>query len=177
MKYISKYPSPVGGMTMASDGKALTGLWFDGQKYFGAGLSDSAEEKSLPVFEETARWLDIYFSGKNPDFTPPLKFYASDFRCKVWSKMLEIPFGKTETYGGLAAGIAPTGENALRYAHAVGSAVGHNPILIIVPCHRLIGRNGSLTGYAGGIDKKQYLLSLEKIDTSGFFIPKKSSAP
>lgn len=177
MNYISKYSSPLGGITMASDGGALTGLWFDGQKYFGAGLSETAHEKSLPVFEETVRWLDIYFSGKAPGFTPPLKFYGSPFRREVWSLLLEIPFGKTESYGQLAARLAHNRGLSSMYAQAVGGAVGRNPVSLIVPCHRVVGRNGSLTGYAGGIDKKQYLLALEKTDASAFFVPDRSTAP
>lgn len=176
MIYACKYNSPIGGITMASSGEALTGLWFDGQKYFGDTLPKEYREKNLPIFSESIRWLDIYFSGKNPDFTPALSFNASPFREAVWNILLTIPYGKTITYGEIAKKIA--GEKGIETmsAQAVGGAVGHNPISIIVPCHRVVGTNGSLTGYAGGIGTKVKLLELEKTDMSGFFVPKKGTA-
>ena len=139
MEYTCHYDSPLGGITIASDGTALTGLWFDGQKYFAQTLDPEHENKSLPVLEETCKWLDIYFDGKAPDY------------------------GRTMTYGEIADRIAA--ERGLRgmSAQAVGGAVGHNPISIIIPCHRVLGADGSLTGYAGGIDKKAKLLELEHI--------------
>lgn len=161
MQYTSHYDSPLGGITLASDGTALTGLWFDGQKYFADTLAKEHEEASLPVFDETRRWLDTYFSGIEPDFTPQSRMTASPFRRRVWESLLRIPYGRITTYNAIAKEIAS--ERGLRSmsAQAVGSAVGHNPISLIIPCHRVVGTNGSLTGYAGGIDKKIKLLQLE----------------
>ncbi len=233
-EYTWHYESPLGGITMASDGEALTGLWFDGQKYFADTLASYHEEKKLPVFAQTKKWLDLYFRGKNPDFTPPLRLKGSEFRRKVWDILLAIPYGETTTYGEIArklaeetvgdssaagggaehagdssiagvgvelagdssvaggggdpagassaadAGGAPIKDSgtimdtaavttpkkagAKRHvcAQAVGGAVGHNPISLIVPCHRVVEADGSMTGYAGGIDKKRKLLELEQ---------------
>lgn len=156
MDYISHFSSPLGPITLSSDGEALTGLWFDDQKYFGATLSDCREEKNLPVFQETARWLTLYFEGRNPGPMPPLKPKGSEYRQKVWKALLEIPYGQTVTYARLA-GLIPTSPRA------VGGAVGHNPISILIPCHRVVGSGGALTGYAGGLDKKRALLRLEGV--------------
>lgn len=166
MEYIHHYESPLGGMTAASDGEALTGLWFDGQKYFGNGLDPDHEEKMLPVFEQTCHWLDLYFSGEKPDFTPPLSMKTTPFRRAVWEILLTIPYGHTMTYGEIAAKIAEQKGMPGMSAQAVGGAVGHNAISLIIPCHRVVGANGSLTGYAGGLDKKQKLLALEHADVS-----------
>lgn len=176
MFYISKYTSPLGGITLASNGTQLTGLWFDGQKYFADTLPEEYEEKDLRVFGQTKQWLDIYFSGKAPDFTPPLSMDGiSPFRKRVWEIMLEIPFGKTSTYGQIAKQIEKeTGKKAS--AQAVGGAVGHNSISLIIPCHRVLGSNTSLTGYAGGINKKIELLKLEGVDVSKLIIPTKGTA-
>ena len=162
MTYIDRYHSPLGDITLASNGEALTGLWFEGQKYFGDTLSSQQEEKELPVFEETKRWLDIYFQRKTPDFTPPLLLETTPFRRAVGEIMLSIPYGQTMTYGEIAERIATQRGIPKMSAQAVGGAVGHNSISIIIPCHRVVGTNGSLTGYAGGIDKKIKLLRLEK---------------
>ena len=151
MEYTHHYESPLGGITLASDGIALTGLWFDGQKYFADTLEREHKEKAVSVFEETARWLDLYFSGKKPDFTPPLNMKTTQFRRVVWEIMLTIPYGKTMTYGEIADKIAEEKGLARMSAQAVGGAVGHNSISLIIPCHRVVGTNGSLTGYAGGI--------------------------
>lgn len=161
MDYTYHYTSPIGDITMASDGNALIGLWFDGQKYFADTLSDEHEEKLLPVFEQTEKWLDIYFSGKAPDFTPPLYMRTTAFRKLVWKIMLSIPYGQTLTYGEIADEIAKQTGIGRMSAQAVGGAVGHNSISLIIPCHRVVGADGSLTGYAGGIDKKIRLLALE----------------
>ena len=161
---------------MASDGTALTGLWFDGQKYFAEGIKPDAEEKKLPIFDEAVRWLDIYFSGRRPDFTPPLNLEGTAFRKEVWQLLLQIPYGKTITYGELAAQLAAHNGLKRMSAQAVGGAVGHNPISIIVPCHRVVGTGGSLTGYAGGLAKKLALLKLEDIDTANFTMPAKGTA-
>ena len=176
MFFISKYKSPVGEITIASNGEMLTGLWFDGQKNFADTLLENYEEKDLPVFEQTKKWLDIYFSGKAPDFTPPLDMGGiSPFRKRVWEIMLEIPFGQTSTYGKIAKQIAEeTGKKVS--AQAVGGAVGHNSISLVIPCHRVVGTNGGLTGYAGGIDKKIKLLRLEGVDVSKYSVSQKGVA-
>lgn len=176
MTYIYRYHSPLGGITVSSNGIEITGLWFDGQKYFGDTLPENYEEKDLPVFEKTKKWLDIYFSGKAPDFIPPLKMETTSFRKAVWEIMLTIPFGQTMTYGEIADKIAKKKGISKMSAQAVGGAVGHNSISLIIPCHRVVGTNGSLTGYAGGIDKKVQLLTIEKADMSAFFVPKKGTA-
>ncbi|WP_130836442.1 methylated-DNA--[protein]-cysteine S-methyltransferase [Lachnoclostridium sp. Marseille-P6806] len=161
MDYISRYRSPLGAITLASDGNSLTGLWFDGQKYFAADLADGAAAKELPVFTQTARWLDIYFRGEKPDFTPPLLLRGTAFRREVWSRLLAIPYGQTSCYRDIAAALPREKNMPPASARAVGGAVGHNPISIIVPCHRVIGADGSLTGYAGGLERKRFLLALE----------------
>lgn len=176
MDYTYHYQSPLGGITLSSNGAELTGLWFDGQKYFGDTLPKEYKEKTLPIFEQTVRWLDIYFSGKAPDFTPPLCMLTTSFRKAVWEIMLTIPFGETMTYGEIADKIAKQKGISKMSAQAVGGAVGHNSISLIIPCHRVVGTNGSLTGYAGGIDKKVQLLTLEKADITSFFVPKKGTA-
>ena len=162
MDYIDHYRSPLGGITLASDGDALVGLWFDGQKYFASTLDPEHEEAELPVFAEAARWLEIYFSGKEPDFTPKLNLRTTDFRKVVWEILLTIPFGKTLTYGEIAERAADQMHLARMSAQAVGSAVGHNAISLMIPCHRVIRTDGSLSGYAGGIDKKAKLMAMEK---------------
>ncbi|MBO4284799.1 MAG: methylated-DNA--[protein]-cysteine S-methyltransferase [Alphaproteobacteria bacterium] len=176
MDYIHHYQSPLGGITLASDGKALTGLWFDEQKYFADTLDKDFEEKALPIFEQVSQWLDIYFSGKAPDFTPPFLMKTTPFRKAVWKIMLSIPLGKTMTYGEIAAKIAKQKGIKQMSAQAVGGAVGHNSISLIIPCHRVVGTNGSLTGYAGGIEKKVKLLELEKVNMSNLFVPTKGTA-
>ena len=176
MNYIHRYDSPMGGVTFASDGERLTGLWLDGQKYFADTLKGEATDQMLPVFEETIRWLDIYFSGNEPDFTPPLSMKGSPFRQEVWGILLTIPYGQTMTYGEIAKIMAERRGLERMSAQAVGGAVGHNPISIIVPCHRVVGTNGSLTGYAGGVDKKVKLLALEKADMTKLFVPQKGTA-
>ena len=159
MVYTKHYISPLGGILLSADEIGLTGLWFDGEKY-----------------SEAVRWLDIYFDGREPDFTPPLHTIGSEFRQEVWRILLEIPYGATTTYGDIAKKIAE--KNGLRKmsAQAVGGAVGHNEISIIIPCHRVVGTNGSLTGYAGGIDKKTRLLEIEHADMRKLFVPKKGTA-
>ena len=164
MQYISHYSSPLGDILLAADSVGLNGLWFEGQKYFALNLDKEHEEKEIPSFAEAKRWLDIYFSGKEPDFSVPLHFTGTEFQNEVWELLLAIPYGQTTTYGELARRIA--GKRGVKHmsAQAVGGAVGHNNISVIVPCHRVVGTNGSLTGYAGGIDKKIKLLELEKAD-------------
>ncbi len=175
MTYLYDYNLPLGKITMASDGEALIGLWFEGQKYFKASVNGECEKKSLPIFDETIKWLDTYFSGKEPDFTPKFLITGTPFRKAVAEIMLAIPYGKTMTYGEIAQKIAEQRGLSKMSAQAVGGAVGHNSISIIIPCHRVVGANGSLTGYAGGIDRKIKLLNLEKADITGSFIPKKGT--
>lgn len=168
MSYVYHYASPLGGITLASDGEALTGLWFDGQRYYGDTLCGEAAERDLPVFTQTCNWLDVYFSGKAPDFTPPLSLLTTPFRRAVCGIMLTIPYGQTMTYGEIADIIARRRGSAHMSAQAVGGAVGHNPVSIIVPCHRVVGADGSLTGYAGGLDRKAALLKLEQAPRNTF---------
>ena len=156
------YHSPLGPIMMASDGEALSGLWFEGQKYFADGIEGEYTEKSLPIFDEVIRWLDIYFKGHEPGFTPLILMKTTSFRKAVWEVILTIPYGKTMTYGEIANVIAKKRNISKMSSQAVGGAVSHNPISLIIPCHRVVGADGSLTGYAGGIDKKRQLLELEK---------------
>ena len=175
MMYRTTIPSPVGILTLASDGQALTGLWLEGQKYFGAGLETEASEcPELEVFHRTEAWLHAYFAKEALPSLPPLAPRGSSFRQAVWKLLLEIPYGKTVTYGALAQALRDQGISAA--AQAVGGAVGHNPISILIPCHRVVGTDGSLTGYAGGVEKKRALLELEGADLTGLYLPKKGTA-
>lgn len=176
MEYLHRYASPLGGITMAADGRALTGLWFDGQKYAPDGPEGERRERELPVFERADRWLDVYFSGGRPDFTPPLSMKTTAFRAAVWEILLTIPYGKTMTYGEIAGRLAARRGLRRMSAQAVGGAVAHNAVSLIIPCHRVVGANGSLTGYAGGVDRKIRLLELEGADMTGLFIPAKGTA-
>lgn len=164
MNNIFHYTSSIGGITLASDGEALTGLWFDGQKYFPNKLVDESTEAELPIFTQTCNWLDIYFSGKEPSFTPLISRRTTPFRKAVYDILLTIPYGQTITYGGVARILAERQGVERMSAQAVGGAVGHNPIGIIIPCHRVVGTDGRLTGYAGGLDKKIALLKLEEYE-------------
>ena len=176
MYYSGKYRSPLGGITFASDGQAITGLWFDGQKYYAANLPKEHTEEELPVFAQARRWLDIYFAGEAPDFMPPLSMEGiSPFRRRVWEIMLEIPYGQISTYGRIAKQIeGETGKKVS--AQAVGGAVGHNAVSLMIPCHRVVGADGSITGYAGGVDKKIALLKMEGADMRNLFLPQKGTA-
>lgn len=167
MKYTFTYASPLGKILLASDGEKLTGLWFEGQKHFAAGLSETAEEKELPVFEKTVKWLDIYFCGKNPGFMPEFYTGGTPFQQRVTAELINIPYGETVTYGETARRISEKNGGARVSPRAVGNAVGRNRISVIVPCHRVVGKNGSLTGYAGGTERKKALLVLEKGSTGG----------
>lgn len=162
MHYINHYHSPLGTILLAADDTGLTGLWFEGQKYFAQGLDKETEEKEFSVFQTARRWLDVYFSGQAPDFQVPLHFQGTAFQKEVWEILLSIPYGETTTYGAIAKQLAAKRGLPHLSAQAVGSAVGHNKISIIVPCHRVIGADGSLTGYAGGIWRKEKLLALEQ---------------
>ena len=158
MNYFTHILSPLGGITLAGDDEALTGLWFDGQKYFPEQLA--GEEKETPLFRKVSDWLDRDFAGKNPETSIPLHLHGSQFRRNVWAILQQIPYGTTTTYGQIAKQLAArTGKNVS--AQAVGGAVGHNPVSLIIPCHRVVGSDGSLTGYAGGFEKKYALLKLE----------------
>ena len=172
MHYVSHYESPLGAMTMASDGEHLTGLWFDGQKYDRSTIDGNAELKPhLPVFTQTAQWLDAYFEGTDPGFTPPIRVEGSDFKTMVTSIMLAIPFGATSTYARIAAEVARRTGRKQMSAQAVGGAVGRNPIVLIVPCHRVLASDGSLRGYAGGVDRKEWLLEREGVNMPGLSAP------
>lgn len=161
MQYTSHYASPLGGMLLAADDAGLTGLWFEGQKHFARRLDDAHEERALPLFDETKRWLDQYFSGREPDFTPPLHLLGTAFEREVWAILRAVPYGRTTPYGEIAAQLAKRRGLAHMSAQAVGGAVGRNPVSVIVPCHRVLGADGSLTGYAGGLERKRRLLALE----------------
>ena len=176
MQYTSAYQSPVGEILLACDEIGLTGLWFEGEKFYALSLDKEHEEREMPVFAEVKRWLDIYFSGREPDFMPPIHMIGSPFQLSVWEILRQIPYGKTTTYGEIANRLAAKRGLTRMSAQAVGGAVGHNEISIIVPCHRVVGTNGSLTGYAGGVDKKVRLLQLEGTDMTGLFVPTKGTA-
>ena len=176
MVYTNQYESPLGTITLACDDEAVIGLWFNGQKYFGSVLPNEIEVKRHPILEDAKRWLDIYFSGHQPDFLPPLRYGLTSFRKKVCDIMLTIPYGQTMTYGEIAAKLAADLGIDKMSAQAVGGAVGHNPISLMIPCHRVVGTSGSLTGYGGGIERKVKLLELERADMANFFVPKRRTA-
>lgn len=178
MTYKYSYQTSQGfsNMIMNSDGEYLTGLWFEGSR--DTSKHDiNCEEKDLPIFKKTSKWLDVYFKGNVPDFTPKYKIEnLTPFRKEVIDIINEIPFGKTLTYNDIAKIIAKKRGIEKMSSQAVGGAVGWNPICIIIPCHRVVGTNGSLTGYGGGIKNKVALLTLEKNDMSKFFVPEKGTA-
>ena len=176
MVFTCHYASPLGGILLAADEIGLTGLWFDGGKYFAHNLPQEHAERETPILLAAKRWLDVYFAGNEPDFTPPLHPAGSAFRQSVWELLRKIPYGKTTTYGEIARQLSEKPGLSRMSAQAVGGAVGHNEIAIIIPCHRVVGTNGSLTGYAGGIDRKRRLLELEHTDMTGLFAPKKGTA-
>ena len=160
--YILHYDSPLGKITLAGDREAVTGLWFDGQKYDRSTLPEGSSPGITPPLAAASAWLDRYFAGEGPVMDLPLRPEGSSFRQQVWRLLLEISCGETVTYKMLAARLEErTGRKSLS-AQAVGGAVGHNPISILIPCHRVVGADGSLTGYSGGLEKKRYLLELER---------------
>lgn len=172
MIYTTHYFSPLGPMTIACDESAIIGLWFDGQQYYGSILPQETVrvetmQEAPPLLRQAQEWLDVYFSGQEPDFLPPLRYGNTPFRRRVSNILLTIPYGQTMTYGAIAAEIMQQTGTARMSAQAVGGAVGHNPIAIMIPCHRVIGTDGSLTGYAGGIERKVQLLELEHVDMRG----------
>lgn len=173
--FTTTLPSPLGPLTLASDGAAITGLWLAGQKYFASTLDIHASPApDLPVFGQAAAWLTAYFTGAPLPAMPLLAPSGSPFRQAVWALLREIPYGATTTYGALAQALRARGIAAA--PQAVGGAVGHNPISILIPCHRVVGADGSLTGYAGGVEKKRFLLALEGVDLTGLYIPQTGTA-
>ena len=174
MIYTMKYESPLGKLTIASEGDNIVGLWLEGQKYFAASIKgEMTENPNLPVFADARHWLEDYFAGKKPEISAlPLKPEGGTFRKAIWEILCEIPYGELTTYGKIAEKMAVRLGRQSMSSQAVGGAVGHNPISIIIPCHRVVGSNGSLTGYAGGIDKKIQLLQHEGVELKGLYIPK-----
>ena len=178
MLYSAYRPTPLGRILLAGDGERLTGLWFEGQKYFAASAGEPMTEKSdLPLFRLAGSWLDEYFHGQNPAIADlPLAPRGSVFRRAVWDILREIPYGELTTYGAIAARLAVrTGRKSMS-AQAVGGAVGHNPLSVIVPCHRVVGAGGSLTGYAGGVQKKLWLLKHEGAPVERLTLPTRGTA-
>lgn len=178
MYYLTKYESPLGQLTLAADGECLVGLWMEGQKYFCSTVkTEMKRQDELPVFEAARGWLDRYFAGERPAASQlPLRPAGSEFRRQVWEILCGIPYGKVITYGEIARKMAVRMGREKMSAQAVGGAVGHNPVSIIIPCHRVVGSNGSLTGYAGGLEKKKKLLEHEGVDMPKLFIPEKGTA-
>jgi len=180
MYYSTVYSSPIGAITLAcdGDGENLVGLWTEGQKYHGDTIPEVMVEKNgIPLFDTTKKWLDRYFAGKKPSISElPLAPIGGEFRQGVWNILREIPYGQVITYGGIAQKMAEKMGKKSMSSQAVGGAVGHNPISIIIPCHRVVGSNGSLTGFSGGVQMKRKLLELEGVDMSGMFVPKKGTA-
>ncbi|SFS39715.1 methylated-DNA-[protein]-cysteine S-methyltransferase [Succinivibrio dextrinosolvens] len=165
MHFADYYDSPLGTLTLASDGNSLIGLWIERQKNYADTLGDDFTVKDIPVFALTKKWLDLYFEGKCPDFIPEISLKGTDFQEKVWKELLRIPYGQTTTYGEIAKSL--TVKQGLKHmsAQAVGGAVGHNHVSIIIPCHRVLGNGGKLTGYSGGLAIKKKLLQLEGINS------------
>lgn len=178
MYYSTQHSSPLGEITIASDSEKLRGLWFEGQKYFHGTLPEEpVENAKLPIWDTIKTWLDDYFAGKKPSISElPLAPIGGEFRQSVWKILCDIPYGSVMTYGEIAKRIAFEKGIENMSAQAVGGAVGKNPISIIIPCHRVVGSNGSFTGYAGGIQRKIKLLTIEGVDISEYFIPKKGTA-
>ena len=170
MFYSSTYSSPIGLLTLASDGTNLLGVWVEGQRYFAKTITgDMTQKDDLKLFTNTKKWLDNYFAGKQPSHAKlPLAPAGSDFRQSVWKILCEIPYAETTTYGAIARRVAKEMGRANMSSQAIGGAVGHNPITIIIPCHRVVGSDGSLTGFASGISKKIVFLELEGVDIHSF---------
>lgn len=176
MLYYKKVASPLGEITLRSDGEALTGLWFADDKHYGAKDIAGAALADLDVFMQAEAWLAEYFAGREPKVSVLLKLQGSEFQMQVWRLLQDIPYGRLVTYGDIAKKIAAQKGLARMSAQAVGGAVGHNPLCIIVPCHRVVGANGSLTGYGGGMWRKVRLLELEKVDMSKLTVSTKGTA-
>lgn len=175
-QYYQKIASPLGMITVTSDGENLTGLWFEQDRHHGDALLTKAEQKAVPVFAATEKWLSLYFEGQEPDFLPPIKLHGSKFQLQVWEILQSIPYGGLLTYKEVAQRLAQQAGIPVMAAQAVGGAVGRNPVCILVPCHRVVGANGSLTGYGGGIQRKVKLLQLEKVDMKNLYVPEKGTA-
>lgn len=176
--FCTEYACPqLGGLTLASDGEGLLGLWLNGQKYFAQGFPSMKRDDALAAFKPAFAWLDAYFAGENPTMdTLALKPQGTAYQRRVWQKLLQIPLGQLRTYGSIGKELAAEDCKSTFSAQAVGGAVGHNPISVIIPCHRVVGSNGSLTGYAGGIDKKVWLLKHEGALSDELFVPSKGTA-
>ncbi len=174
--YTCTINSPVGRLIAASDGVSLIGLWIEGQKYFCSGLKCNLEDPHLPIFHTVQKWIEAYFTGKQPHVDFPLAPSGSNFRKTVWKILCEIPYGHLTTYSAIAKQLCAQSDRASMSAQAIGGAVAHNPISIIIPCHRVIGADGNLTGYAGGIDTKIALLAVENVQKDKFYIPSKGTA-
>jgi len=174
MLYKSYYKSPIGKLLLVSKNNKLIGLWIEGQKYYLGDLKEELQENNEEeILVKTKKWLDRYFSGDKPQISElELEHIGSEFRKNVWKLLCQIPYGEVTTYKNIAENISKIMNKEKMSAQAVGSAVGHNPISIIIPCHRVVGSNGSLTGYAGGIDRKIKLLELEKVDIKNMCISK-----
>lgn len=172
MQTTTVYHSPLGPILLAADDAGVTGLWFEGQKYYARGLEPQAQAIRTPIHDQACQWLDEYFAGRRPEALPPLHLLGTAFQRSVWEMLLRIPYGQTTTYSDLARGLGGEGGSMAR---AVGSAVGRNPISVMVPCHRVIGANGNLTGYAGGMDRKISLLTLEGVDLSRLHPPRNTA--
>ena len=166
MDHVSHLTSPLGNITLAADDLGLIGLWFDDQRFFGRTLSpDARETPDHPYFLLAAQWLECYFAGHDPGFTPPLHMKTTPFRKRIWTLLLDIPRGQTRSYGQIAAAAASAYGLPHVSPRAVGGAAAHNDICLIVPCHRVLAATGELTGYAGGLDRKARLLALEGVST------------
>lgn len=176
MNYTYSFLSPIGMLTAASDGTSLTGLWIEGQKYFKGMLKGDFKERRLLIFDDVKKWIESYFLGENPHVNFLINPVGSQFRQSVWKILCEIPYGKVITYGDISKRLIADTQIMNMSAQAVGGAVAHNPISIIVPCHRVVGANGSLTGYAGGINKKIMLLELEGVEMEKYYIPRRGTA-
>ena len=176
--YTMHYDSPIGGLVLAATQSHLIGLWMEGQKYFAVTLpQEHVHNTPVPPLVQTAAWLDAYFAGERPGIDAlPLAPIGGEFRQQVWQILCEIPYGALMTYGQIAQELKKRAGRQSMSAQAVGGAVGHNPISIIIPCHRVVGSNGSLTGYAGGIDKKRWLLEHEGADMQRLYMPTKGTA-
>lgn len=178
MLYKTQYSSPIGQLLIVSDEKALIGLWFEGQKYFlGTIYEEIKQDDQQPILIQTKKWLDQYFDLQYPLITDlPLAPRGTEFQQAIWKILCQIPYGEVTTYAKIASQVADIYHKPRMSAQAVGGAVGHNPISIIIPCHRVVGSQGSLTGYAGGIDKKIQLLEHEGVDVTKYCVPKKGKA-
>ena len=176
MLYYKKTASPLGEIILRSDGIALTGLWFAGDKHYGDKDIAEATAQPLAVFTQAEKWLEEYFSGQQPQTKVPLRLLGTAFQKAVWQLLQKIPYGQLVTYADIAREIAQQQGLKCMSAQAVGGAVGHNPLCLIVPCHRVVGKSGSLTGYAGGIQRKVALLQLESVDMSKLILPTKGTA-